>query len=97
MLRFLSRGIDPHCRRPVAWLAAGIEGLDDEHAAATAGARLGACAAAGFPCRLSLSCSAPVLKPSLARFGRNLNLDFSRIFFYISIGFEVIASKEGID
>src|SRR3979411_1323612 len=43
MLRFLSRGIDPHCRRPVAWLAAGIEGLDDEHAAATAGARLGEC------------------------------------------------------
>ncbi len=25
----------------VAWLAAGLEGLDDEHAAATAGARLG--------------------------------------------------------
>src|SRR5712691_1793224 len=41
MLRFRSRGIDPHCRRPVAWLAAGLEGLDDEHAAATARARLG--------------------------------------------------------
>src|ERR1700756_2656561 len=41
MLQFRSRGIDPDCRRPVAWLAAGIEGLDDEHAAATAGARLG--------------------------------------------------------
>src|SRR4029077_5639763 len=27
--------------RPVAWLAAGVEGLDDEHAAAAAGARLG--------------------------------------------------------
>src|SRR5258708_11523891 len=41
MLRFRSGGIDPHCRRPVARLAAGIEGLDDEHAAATARARLG--------------------------------------------------------
>src|SRR6266851_2522366 len=41
MLRFRSLGIDPHCRRPVARLAAGLEGLDDEHAAATAGARLG--------------------------------------------------------
>src|SRR5260221_2682990 len=41
MLRFRSWGIDSHCRRPVARLAAGIEGLDDEHAAATARARLG--------------------------------------------------------
>ena len=30
-------------RRPVAGLAAGLEGLDDEHAAAAAGARLGEC------------------------------------------------------
>src|SRR5216684_1050871 len=37
---FRSCGIEPHCRRPVAWLAAGLEGLDDEHAAATAGTRL---------------------------------------------------------
>src|ERR1700694_2786345 len=41
MLRFRSRWIDPHCRGPVAGLAAGGEGLDDEHAAAAAGARLG--------------------------------------------------------
>src|SRR5260221_9771753 len=41
MLRFRSWGIVPHCRRPVGRLAAGIEGLDDEHAAATARARLG--------------------------------------------------------
>src|SRR6202795_2616788 len=43
MLRLRSRGIDPHCRRPIAWLAAGLEGLDDEHAAATAGTRLNEC------------------------------------------------------
>src|SRR5216684_2101797 len=38
---FRSCGIEPHCRRLVARLAAGLEGLDDEHATATAGARLG--------------------------------------------------------
>src|SRR5271167_36349 len=45
MWRSRSRRVDPDFDDgrgwPVAWLAAGIEGLDDEHAAATAGTRLG--------------------------------------------------------